>query len=43
VHQVPIEGDESLIGVVSSTELQRWALAARQLEIEAFVAYVMGR
>lgn len=43
LHQVPILGDEALVGIVSATDLRRWALMARELELDAFTSYVMGR
>ncbi len=43
LHQVPVAGDEALIGVVSATDLRRWALSQRELELAAFTSYVMGR
>jgi len=42
VHQVPIAGEEALLGVVSATDLRRWALAQRELEVMALESYVMG-
>ncbi len=43
MHQVPVAGDEALLGVVSATYLRRWALVSRELELNAFASYVMGR
>lgn len=43
LHQVPILGDEALIGVISATDLRHWAIMARERERDAFESYVMGR
>ena len=43
VHQVPVTGEEALLGVVSASDLRRWALERRELELNAFASYVMGR
>ena len=40
LHQVPVTGNEALIGVVSASDLRRWALATRDLEVEALTSYV---
>jgi CBS domain-containing protein len=36
VHQVPVLGDEAIIGIVPATDLRRWALESRE---GAFSAY----
>jgi CBS domain-containing protein len=43
LHQVPVLGDEALIGMVSATDLRRWALESRDSEIRALRSYVTGR
>jgi CBS domain-containing protein len=42
VHQVPIQGDEALIGVVSRTDLMAWALRNREYEITTLTSYVVS-
>ncbi len=42
LHQVPVTGENAIIGVISATDLRRWALAMRELELDAFTSYVMG-
>lgn len=42
LHQVPIVGDEAIIGMVSATDLRRWALESRESEIRALRHYVTG-
>jgi len=42
VHQIPVAGDEAIIGVVSATDLRRWALRMREGEVRALTSYVMG-
>jgi len=41
VHQVPVAGDEALIGIVSATDLRRWTLARRETDLSALTSYVM--
>jgi CBS domain-containing protein len=44
LHQVPVTGEEALIGVVSASDLRRWALARRELDLDMLTSYVvMGR
>ncbi len=42
LHQVPIVGDEAIIGMVSATDLRRRALESRESEIRALCHYVTG-
>lgn len=42
LHQVPIVGDEAIIGMVSASDLRRWALQSRDSEIRALRRYVTG-
>lgn len=42
LHQVPIVGDEAIIGMVSASDLRRWALENRESEIRALRRYVTG-
>lgn len=42
VHQVPILGDESVVGIVSSSDLMRWALDERDRELHSMRSYVSG-
>jgi CBS domain-containing protein len=41
VHQVPVAGDEGLVGVVSSSDLRQWALRNLESEVDALTSYVM--
>jgi CBS domain-containing protein len=43
LHQVPIVGDESLIGVLSSGDLMRWAAQAQEHEILTLTEYFCGK
>jgi CBS domain-containing protein len=44
VHQVPVTGQEALIGIVSASDLRRWALARREHDLDILTSYVtMGR
>ena len=43
LHQVPIVGDESLIGVLSSGDLMRWAAQAQAHEIQTLTEYFCGK
>ena len=43
LHQVPIVSDEAVVGVVSSTDLMRWATRAQEFEIRALVEYCCGK
>jgi CBS domain-containing protein len=42
LHQVPIQGDEALIGVVSRPDLTRRVLRDREHEVAALMSYVSG-
>lgn len=42
VHQVPILGEESVVGIVSSSDLMRWALDERDRELYSMRSYVSG-
>ncbi len=42
VHQVPVSGEESFIGLVSCSDLETWALRSKDSEITALMSYVMG-
>jgi CBS domain-containing protein len=41
LHQAPVTSDEALIGVVSASDLRRWTLARREIEVAALTCYVM--
>jgi CBS domain-containing protein len=43
LHQVPIVSDEAVVGVVSSTDLMRWATRAQEYEIRSLVEYCCGK
>lgn len=43
LHQVPIMSEEAVIGVVSSTDLMRWATRAQEDEIRALTDYCSGK
>jgi len=43
LHQVPIVSDEAVVGVVSSTDLMRWATREQESEIRALTDYCGGR
>lgn len=43
VHQVPIMSDEAVVGVVSSTDLMRWATREQECEIRALTEYCCGK
>jgi len=42
VHQVPIAREEGLVGVVSSSDLKRWALRNLEAQVQALTSYVMS-
>lgn len=41
VHQVPVAGEEGLVGVVSSSDLRAWALRNLESEVDALISYVV--
>jgi CBS domain-containing protein len=43
LHQVPIVSEEAVIGVISSTDLLRWATHAQESEIRALQDYCSGK
>ena len=43
LHQVPIVTDEAVVGVVSSTDLMRWATREQEYEILALKEYCCGK
>lgn len=43
LHQVPIVSDEAIVGVVSSTDLMRWATREQEDEIRALTDYCAGK
>jgi len=43
LHQVPIVSEESIIGVVSSTDLMRWATGELEYEVRALTEYCCGK
>lgn len=43
LHQVPIVSDEAVVGVVSSTDLMRWATREQESEIRALTEYCAGK
>jgi CBS domain-containing protein len=43
LHQVPIVSDEAVVGVVSSTDLMRWATREQEYEILALKEYCCGK
>jgi len=43
LHQVPIVTEEAIVGVVSSTELMRWATREQEYEIRALTEYCCGK
>ena len=43
LHQVPIVTDEAIVGVVSSTDLMRWATREQEHEIQALTDYCTGK
>ena len=43
VHQVPIVSDEAIVGVVSSSDLLRWATREQASEIRALTEYCSGK
>lgn len=43
VHQVPVVAEEAIVGVVSSTDLMRWATRAQEREIVALTEYCSGK
>ncbi len=43
LHQVPVLGEEALLGVVSASDLRRWALARRELDFQELASYVTLR
>ena len=43
LHQVPIVTDEAIVGVVSSTDLMRWATREQEHEIRALKDYCCGK
>jgi CBS domain-containing protein len=43
LHQVPIVSGDTVVGVVSSTELMRWAAHAHEYEIRSLTDYFSGR
>ena len=43
VHQVPITSDEAIVGVVSSSDLMRWATREQESEIRALTEYCAGK
>ena len=42
VHQVPIAREEALVAVVSSSDLERWALRNLEAQVQALTSYVMS-
>lgn len=43
VHQVPIVTEEAIVGVVSCTDLMRWATRTQEREIVALTEYCSGK
>lgn len=43
LHQVPIVSEEAIVGVVSSTDLMRWATREQEYEIRTLTEYCCGR
>jgi CBS domain-containing protein len=41
LHQVPVAGEEALLGVVSATDLRRWAIERQRFDLDALMSYVM--
>lgn len=42
VHQVPILSDEAVVGIVSATDLMRWAARDQEFQIRALTEYCSG-
>jgi CBS domain-containing protein len=43
-HQVPVAGQEALLGVISASDLRRWAMVRQAIELDALTSYVtLGR
>ena len=43
LHQVPIFANDIVVGVVSSTDLMRWATSSQESEIRELMDYCSGR
>ena len=43
LHQVPIVSEEAVVGVVSSTDLMRWATRSQEDDIRALTDYCSGK
>jgi CBS domain-containing protein len=43
LHQVPIFANDTVVGIVSSTDLMRWATIAQETEIRELMDYCCGR
>ena len=43
LHQVPIFANDTVVGIVSSTDLMRWATSSQETEIRELMDYCCGR